>query len=101
MAAPTISRNLRMHSDIHLRVKSHGALGRLTLHGPPGRDSLTTGCRSLNDRFGSKCEDFRLSKSSPLHPTERTLVTCAATSLMGQKQTLPNVAKGTFAGGPI
>lgn len=47
-------------------------------------------------RFGSKCEDLKVSKSSPLRPTKRTLVPCSATSLMGQEQTFggTQVARG-------
>ena len=36
---------------------------------------------------GSKREKLKLSKSSPLHPTERTEVGRVATSLMGQMRT--------------
>jgi hypothetical protein len=38
-----------------------------------------------DDGYGSKREELKLSKSSPLHPTERTSMGRVVTSLMGQK----------------
>jgi len=43
------------------------------------------GCQRGDVGDGSKCEDLRVTKSSPLCPKKLTLVTCAATSLMGHK----------------
>ncbi len=37
-----------------------------------------------NDGYGSKCEELRVSKVSPLYPTKRTSMKGVATSLMGQ-----------------
>jgi hypothetical protein len=37
----------------------------------------------VKDRYGSKCEELNVSKSSPLRPTERTSMRRAATSLNG------------------
>ena len=37
-------------------------------------------------RYGSKCEELNLSKSSPPCLAERTSIRCATTSLMGQKR---------------
>jgi hypothetical protein len=39
--------------------------------------------------IGSKCEELRVSKVSPLYPTKRTSMKGVATSLMGEKRTFP------------
>jgi hypothetical protein len=41
----------------------------------------------VNARSGSKCEELRVSKSSPLHPTKRTSTRSVVTSLMGYQPT--------------
>ena len=41
----------------------------------------------MEDRYGSKCEERRVRKVSPLYSTKRTSMKGVATSLMGQKAT--------------
>ena len=39
----------------------------------------------MEDRYGSKCEERRVSKVSPLYSTKRTSMKGVAISLMGHK----------------
>lgn len=60
---------------------------------------FTTSNSRIDIRLGSKCEDLRLSRSSPLRPTKRTLMTYAAASLMGQKRTTLATQSGQRSSG--
>jgi hypothetical protein len=42
--------------------------------------------RTVGVGIGSECEELNVSKSSPLHPVERTSMRRAAISLMGQQR---------------
>jgi len=63
-------------------------LPKTRLQGFSGLLLVRTG-RHLKVRFGSKCEELRVSKVSPLYSTKRTSMKGVATSLMGQGLTHP------------